>query len=57
MFEVAVKVERLSLGESTENVEQVMRQGAEDDALYEAVQKDPDLLDALEKLLDATEPE
>ena len=53
-FEVAVKVERLSLGESTENFDRVIRQGGEDDAaLLDAIEEDPDLANAAAKIISA----
>ena len=52
-FEVAVKVERLSLGESTETFDQVITQGTEDDALWTAIQEDPDLANAAAKIISA----
>jgi hypothetical protein len=56
MIEAAVKVERLALGERTENIDQIFRDTFEDDRLFEAALEDPALMEALEKLLDATEP-
>ena len=52
-FELAVKVERLSLGESTENVAQVMSEAVEDSAVMEAIETDPDLANAAAKIISA----
>ncbi len=53
-LEVAVKVERLALGDSTERIDQVMKESTEESGLFAAVQENPDLLDAAAKLLDAS---
>jgi uncharacterized protein YnzC (UPF0291/DUF896 family) len=48
------KLQRLALGESTENVERRVRTGVDNATIMQAIEKEPDLADRTIDLLDAT---
>jgi hypothetical protein len=50
-FEVGVKIERLCLGDSTENIDQAIRQSLEESELMKAVERDPELANDAAELL------
>ena len=47
------KLQRLALGESTENVERRVRTGTDNGTIMQAIEKEPDLADRAIDLLDA----
>jgi uncharacterized protein YnzC (UPF0291/DUF896 family) len=47
------KLQRLALGESTENVERRVRTGVDNATIMQAIEKEPDLADRTIDLLDA----
>jgi uncharacterized protein YnzC (UPF0291/DUF896 family) len=47
------KLQRLALGESTENVERRVRTGVDNATIMQAIEKEPDLADQAIDLLDA----